>query len=182
MARIRVIEENEATGFIKEAYGSMRTKMGLVPNVVKLFSLWPEAFEANTRFFETVMPSPSKLDNATKEMIALTVSRLNECQYCVGHHTNFLKQYGIQESLANQIGQDYRRAALDEKTKSLLAFAEKMTRHAYKITDEDVQALRDQGWSDRQILEATLVAGHFNFINRVVDALGAELEIPVSVA
>ncbi len=180
MFRIKVVEESQAQGAVKEAYEAIHAKMGLVPNVMKLFSLWPEAFQANMQFFETVILSSSELDNATKEMIALTVSKLNQCHYCVSHHANYLKQYGIQETVAEQITDDYHRAALDEKTKSLLAFAEKLTRNAYKVTDEDVQALRDQGWSDRQILEATLVAGHFNFVNRVVDGLGAELETPVS--
>ncbi len=178
MFRINVVEESQAQGPVKEGYEALRAKMGLVPNVMKLFSLWPEALEANMQFFETLMLSSSELENATKEMIALTVSKLNQCHYCVSHHANSLKQYGIQETLAGQVMDDYHSAALDEKTKSLLAFAEKLTRNAYKVTNEDVQALRGQGWSDRQILEATLVAGFLNFINRVVDGLGAELEIP----
>ena len=180
MFRIKVVEESQAQGPVKEGYEAMRLKMGVVPNAIKLFSLWPEAFQANMQFFETLMLSSSELDNATKEMIALTVSKLNQCQYCVSHHANFLKQYGIDETIAGQITDDYHNAALDEKTKSVLAFAEKLTRNAYTVTDENVQTLRNQGWSDRQILEATLIAGHFNFINRVVDGLGVELEIPVS--
>ena len=70
--------------------------------------------------------------------------------------------YSIEETVVGQITDDYHNAAVDEKTKSLLAFAEKLTRNAYKVTDENVQTLRDQGWSDRQILEATLIAGHSN--------------------
>ena len=79
MFRIEVVEESQAQGPVKEAYEAIHAKMGLVPNVLKLFSLWPEAFRANMQFFETVMLSSSELDNATKEMIALTVSKLNQC-------------------------------------------------------------------------------------------------------
>ena len=66
--------------------------------------------------------------------------------------------------------------AVDEKTGKLLEYVRKVTQHAFKVTDEDVEALRQMGWTDRQILEATVVAGQFNFINRIVDALGAEFE------
>ncbi len=176
MARIQVIEEAEATGSIKAIYDGMRQQLGFVPNVTKLFSLWPEVFELNQRLFETVMFAESELPNPTKEMIALVVSTANSCNYCVGHHSNFLHQYGISEDVVRQLGADVSQPAVDEKTGKLLEYVRKVTQHAFKVTDEDVEALRQMGWTDRQILEATVVAGQFNSINRIVDALGAEFE------
>ncbi len=176
MARIQVIEEAEATGSIKAIYDGMRQQLGFVPNVTKLFSLWPEVFALNQRLFETVMFAESELPNPTKEMIALVVSTANSCNYCVGHHSNFLHQYGISEDVVRQLGADVSQPAVDEKTGKLLEYVRKVTQHAFKVTDEDVEALRQMGWTDRQILEATVVAGQFNSINRIVDALGAEFE------
>lgn len=176
MARIKVIEESEATGNIKASYEAMKQQMGFVPNVVKCFSLWPEVFELNGRLFETVMLAKTELPNPTKEMIALVVSKANQCGYCATHHANFLVKYGVSEEVARQLGEAFRKAAVDEKTTTLLAYAHKVTKHAYKVTDEDVEQLRQAGWTDRQILEATVVAAQFNFINRIVDALGVELE------
>ena len=187
MARIQVIEEANATGNIKAIYDSIQQKLGFVPNMPKLFSLWPEVFELSQRLFETVMFAESELPNPTKEMIALVVSTANSCTYCVGHHSNFSHRYGISEDVVRQLGADSSQPAVDdqpavdEKTGKLLEYARKVTQHAYKVTDEDVEALRQWGWSDRQILEATVVAGQFNFINRIVDALGAEFE-PVMLA
>ena len=60
----------------------------------------------------------------------------------------------------------------DEATRRFLRLAEKITRHAYKVTDDDVDALREAGWSDDQILEAIHVASAFNMIDRLADALG----------
>lgn len=65
---------------------------------------------------------------------------------------------------------------LDAKTKQLLQYAEKVTRHAYKITEEDVQRLHKVGCSDEEILEATLVVSLFNLMDRVADALGVPVE------
>jgi len=78
--------------------------------------------------------------------------------------------------LVQAIGEDYRRAALDSPTRALLEYAEKVTREAAKMTKEDVDALRKEGFSDDAILDATCVAAYFNYINRMSDALGIELE------
>ena len=72
--------------------------------------------------------------------------------------------------------EDYRRAPLDSPTRAVLEFAEKVTRDAAKMTEDDIDALRREGFSDEAILDATCVASYFNYINRVSDALGIELE------
>ena len=176
MARIRVIEEPEATGNIKTAYEGLRRRMGVVPDVVKLFSLWPEVFELHLQLFEQVMLAETELPSTTKEMIAVVVSKTNSCSYCVAHHSDSLRRYGISDDVVRQLGDDFHQALLDDQTLQLLEYAEKVTQHAYQVTDEDVEKLRQWGWTDRQILEATVIAGQFNFVNRMVDALGAELE------
>ncbi|PIQ83663.1 MAG: hypothetical protein COV75_06255 [Candidatus Omnitrophica bacterium CG11_big_fil_rev_8_21_14_0_20_63_9] len=176
MARIKVLEESEATGNIKAAYDAMQRQMGFVPNVTKAFSLWPEVFDLNNRLFETVMLARTELPNPVKEMVALVVSKANQCDYCVTHHSNFLARYGIGQEVVQRLGADFHTAQVDARTKRLLDYAHQVTRHAYKVTDEDITALREAGWTDRQVLEATVVAAQFNFINRIVDALGVELE------
>lgn len=54
----------------------------------------------------------------------------------------------------------------------MLDFAVKLTRQAYKMTERDVQSLRDVGFDDRGILQITMIAAWFNYVNRVADALG----------
>lgn len=49
-----------------------------------------------------------------------------------------------------------------------------MTRHAYRVTDEEVQGLRDAGWTDPQIAECVYITALFAFFNRVADAFGLE--------
>jgi alkylhydroperoxidase family enzyme len=60
----------------------------------------------------------------------------------------------------------------DQPTRLFLALAEKITRHAYKVTDEDVEALREAGWDDEQIVEAVHVAASFNLVDRLADTFG----------
>jgi alkylhydroperoxidase family enzyme len=65
-------------------------------------------------------------------------------------------------------------ANLDEPHRKLLEFVETITRHAYKVTDEQVQELREVGWSDEQIAEAVYDAALFNLFVRLADSFGIE--------
>ena len=69
---------------------------------------------------------------------------------------------------------DYRTAAIEPEMKLLLAFAEKIARDASHVTLEDIKKLRSAGFSDRAILDAAHVTGFFSYMNRVVQALGAD--------
>ncbi len=65
-------------------------------------------------------------------------------------------------------------AALSEAERGLLRFVEVVTRHAYKVSDEDVEKLRALGWSDPQVAECVYITALFAFFNRVADAFGLE--------
>ena len=65
---------------------------------------------------------------------------------------------------------------IDAKTKKLLHLAEKTTKHAYKVTEEEIQALKKDGCSEEEIFEAVAVTALFNFMDRMADALGAPVE------
>ncbi len=70
------------------------------------------------------------------------------------------------------IRRDYRTAAIDETDRGMLEFVEQLTRDATKITPAHHDRLRAVGFDDRGILQITLIASWFNYINRVADALG----------
>jgi alkylhydroperoxidase family enzyme len=61
---------------------------------------------------------------------------------------------------------------LSDPERALLEYAGKVTEAAYKTTAEDVQLLRDHGWTDPQIAEAVYITAMFAFFNRVADAFG----------
>jgi alkylhydroperoxidase family enzyme len=65
-------------------------------------------------------------------------------------------------------------AGLDSRHQALLKFVETITKHAYKVTDEQVQSLREIGWSDEQIAEAAYDAALFNLFTRLADTFGIE--------
>ena len=71
---------------------------------------------------------------------------------------------------------NWREADLDNQEKAMLAFTEKFTLTPSHMTDADVEALREAGFSDEQILAIGLGAGYRNWVDRIADLLGVEEE------
>ncbi len=74
------------------------------------------------------------------------------------------------------IQEDYRQVEFDPATKGLLDFAVKLTLSPKQMRAVDVEALREVGFADEDILDAVQLVGYFNYINRVLDGLGTEPE------
>ncbi len=73
--------------------------------------------------------------------------------------------------------EDYRTAPVEPEMKYLLSFGEKVARDASQVTADDVTRLRSAGFSDRAVLDAAHVAGFFSYMNRVVQAVGADTKL-----
>ena len=81
--------------------------------------------------------------------------------------------------MVEALRRDYRRAPISEQNKIMLDYVVKLTRDATQCSPEDHQRLRAVGFDDRGILQITLIASWFNYINRVADALGVGRNIAV---
>jgi uncharacterized peroxidase-related enzyme len=78
----------------------------------------------------------------------------------------------LDEKLVEAIRRDYRTAPIDERDRAMLDFVVDLTRDATRITRAHHERLRAVGFDDRGILQITLIAAWFNYINRVADGLG----------
>ena len=82
MAWIRTIAPGEATGLLRRLYDEAIARAGKVFNVLSIQSLRPEVLEIGVKLYEELMFSPrSPLSRAQREMIAVAVSRANQCHY-----------------------------------------------------------------------------------------------------
>ena len=78
----------------------------------------------------------------------------------------------LDEALVEAIRRDYKTASIDERDRVMLDYAAQITRDATGVTPAHHERLRVAGFDDRGILQITLIASWFNYINRVADALG----------
>jgi uncharacterized peroxidase-related enzyme len=90
----------------------------------------------------------------------------------VESHAEFLRVVSLDEELAAALRRDYRQANLAEQDRAMLDYAAKLTQHANRVMPEDLNRLRQVGFSDQAILQINMIASWFNYINRVADGLG----------
>jgi uncharacterized peroxidase-related enzyme len=90
----------------------------------------------------------------------------------VESHAEFLRRTTLDADLAKAIRTDYTAAGLGEQDRAMLDYVAQLTRDATRLGPADLERLRRAGFDDRAILQITLLASWFNYINRVADGLG----------
>jgi AhpD family alkylhydroperoxidase len=154
MTLIKLIEKEEATGRIAEIYETMINTMGFIPNAFKVFS--PSEHVLANQFGNLgYFMRHKSLGGKLLAFIRLLVSEQEQCKYCIGMNSGLLLQYGVLPDMLAEIKLDPAKAPLDEKELALLLFVLKVIKDSNSIQQVDVNKLKDLGWSDGDIIDAT---------------------------
>jgi len=145
-------------------------RLGFVPNVLKAYAFDMPKLEAFVAMYNDLMLAPSGLSKLEREMIAVAVSSQNRCYYCLVAHGAAVRGLAEDAVLGELMAMNYRAARLDRRRRAMLDFAVKLTAEPWTIDDADRAALRQAGFSDRDIWDIAAVAGFFNMSNRVASA------------
>jgi uncharacterized peroxidase-related enzyme len=143
-----------------------------IAGIVAAHSLIPDALHHAFATFGALMSPELPLSRRQHEMIATVVSVTNRCSYCSLSHAEFLRRVTLDDALVDAIRRDFRTAPIEERDKAMLDYAAQVTLDAGSITAAHHERLRAAGFDDRAILQITLIAAWFNYINRVADSLG----------
>jgi uncharacterized peroxidase-related enzyme len=160
----------EQTPALAAYFAKCEDKIGFVPNVLAAYAFDAVKLQAFIDMADNLMLADSGITRLEREMIAVAVSAVNHCHYCLTAHGAAVRQRAQDPELGELIAQNYRAAALPARQKAMLDFAVKLTEHPDKIEETDRQALRDAGFSDRDIWDIAAVAGFFNMSNRIAAA------------
>lgn len=155
---------------VQEYFDLCSEKLGLVPNVLKAYAFDIEKLNAFTAMYNGLMLAESGLSKLEREMIAVVVSSVNRCWYCIVAHGAAVRQLSGDPKLGEALAINYRVASLDPRQRAMLDFAHKLTVASAEISETDRQALRDVGFDDRDIWDIASVAGFFAMSNRVASA------------
>ena len=142
-------------------------KLGMVPNVLRAYAFDAEKLNAFTAMYNDLMLGDSSLSKLEREMIAVAVSAVNKCFYCLVAHGAAVRQLSGDPALGEALVMNYRVADVTEKQRAMLDFAVLLTKESASVEEAHRQALRDVGFSDRDIWDIASVAGFFNMTNRV---------------
>lgn len=177
MAFIETIEHENAEGRLKEVYDDLVSKRGKLAEVHKVQSLNPESIVGHMDLYMTIMYGKSPLKRVRREMMAVVVSKANNCEYCQTHHADAVNHYWKNEEKVAQLKKDYKHLQLSAEDRLLCDYAWELTKNPGAETETaNAKHLKEAGFTDREILDATLVIAYFNFVNRIVLSLGVHLE------
>ncbi|KAK7754530.1 hypothetical protein SLS62_003550 [Diatrype stigma] len=163
----------DAQQIIKRHHGDNWTKaLALNPDTLRRFI---------THYEDLFSNSTTRLEPVDREILAVVVSATNGCGFCRSHHTlGLAAALGGDESAtlnAKKIALDWHTApSLGDREKALASFAERLAIRPRDILKKDVEELRAQGLTDEEILEVVEVVGWFSHSNRLVIALGIEID------
>ena len=156
---------------IRKYFKLCEDKLGLVPNVLKAYAFNETKLNAFTGMYSDLMLGESNITPLEREMIAVVVSSINRCYYCLVAHGNSVRKLSKNPELGEQMAINYRLADLKPNQRAMMDFAVKMTEESYKIEEIDRQTLRDNGYSDQDIWDIASIASFFNMSNRMASAI-----------
>ena len=177
MSWIKTISYQEATGQLKKVYNRIKGPKDTIDNVLTIHSLRPHTLIAHMSLYKSVLHhSANSLPKWYLEALGVYTSYLNKCDYCFEHHfAGFSRLLGDEAKAVI-----YKKAVIDDRLEDFLEpkwmtgalYAKRLTLEAHKTIQTHIEALRDVGFSDGEILEINQVVSYFNYVNRSVVGLG----------
>lgn len=146
-------------------------KLGMIPNVLQAYAFDIEKLNSFTALYNDLMLGDSNLSKLEREMIAVVVSSINKCFYCLVAHGAAVRQLSGDPVLGEMMVMNYKVADLDPRQRAMLDFAAKLTKSSADVEEADRDVLRAQGFTDRDIWDIASVAGFFNMTNRVASGV-----------
>ena len=152
-----------------------------VPGIIGPMMFRPETAKPMNALVEVLLRGPSTLSAGERELIAAFTSYKNKTLFCYRSH-GAASAHHMQGNigLVYQVFEDYKRADISDKLKSLLAIAEKVQVDGKLVTQTEIDAAKAQGATDLEIHDTVLIAAAFCMYNRYVDGLNtfqpAEIE------
>ena len=175
MPRIDPLTIDDAPEGSKPVLEKIKANFGVVPNIFATLAHSPVALKTLTGIFAAL--EPGDLSGKPHEAIALRIGQMHGCRYCTAAHTAKARKAGAsdEEAIAFRKGQSD-----DPKIQAVLTLAETMDTNRGQLSDQDVQAARDAGLTDAELLEIAAIVACNTYTNYVNALVQTEVDFPVA--
>ena len=172
MDRFPVPEFEALPEDLQERIAEETDRAGFTPNVFSAFAYKPSHFRAFFQYHDALVEDTA-LAREEVEMIVVAVSGVNHCYYCNVAHGALARIYAEDPTLADQLVANYRTADVSEAHRTMLDIAVTLTERPAEVEPDDLEALREAGFSEEAIWDIAAVTAFFNLSNRM--AMFAEM-------
>ena len=173
MAYIKLCKYEDMAPSIQEKAKPILEKTGKLGEIFELLALDEKIYTATDNMVQNYLLKETLLPYSTKERIALLVSLENNCKMCVDVHKNIAKMLGMSQEQVEETLNGVDAIECSEAEKELLKLCLKAaSKENYKTTQEDIDIVKEKGYSELEILEAIAITGYFNYINTLSNVFG----------
>ena len=170
---LRLPNQRRLDPAIKTLFAKFTEKLGFVPNVFRSYTLRPRRLEHFRQYNNELMVGDSGLTKLEREMIAVVVSSVNHCHYCLVAHGAAVRVLSGNTHLSDQLAANYRSSEVTPRQHAMLDFVWKLSATPALIEESDRAALRHAGFSDEDIFDIAEVAAFYAASNRLASAVDA---------
>ena len=169
ISRYPVPKLDELPDDLRDRIMAVQEKAGFVPNVFLALAHRPNECRAFFDYHDALMLRDGGLSKAEREMIVVSTSGANDCQYCVVAHGAILRIYAKDPLVADQVAINFRKADITDRQRAMLAFAEKVALNSAALEETDYEAVRSHGFDDEDIWDIGAIAAFFALSNRMAN-------------
>lgn len=169
ISRYPVPELDELPEDLRDRIMAVQEKAGFVPNVFLALAHRPNECRAFFDYHDALMLRDGGLSKAEREMIVVSTSGANDCQYCVVAHGAILRIYAKDPLVADQVAINFRKADITDRQRAMLAFAEKVALNSAALEEADYEVVRRHGFDDEDIWDIGAIAAFFALSNRMAN-------------
>lgn len=173
MSRITTISNEIANAEQLALLDAIKQQLGRVPNFLRIFANSPEALKAFLGLHH--IANHGSLDAATRERIAVALAQQNQCEYCLSAHSAIGHQAGLNDAelAINRAG-----SSQDAKAAVAIKFARSLVEHMGEVTTAELQAMRNAGFSESDIVEVITHVGMNVLTNMLGKASRVDIDFP----
>ncbi len=173
MPRINPIDPATANGQAKSLLDAVQSKFGMVPNLLATMAHAPGVLQSYLQFNENLRGGT--LDATLFEQIAITVSTVNGCRYCVSAHSAMGESAGIpRQAIQDAINGE----SSDPRTDAALKFARAVVSKQGWVGDDELEAVRGAGFDDSEIAQIIGIVGMKTFTNYFNHIAQTDIDFP----
>jgi len=172
--RFRAVDPAAARGEAKDLLDAVQSKYGAVPNSFKVMANSPETLLGFRGLSDTL--GSGLLSAETRSQIAIAISELNQCPYCLSAFTALGRAGGISDSALDACRMA---GSEDPKIDAALKFAKAIVKNRGAVSDDDFGKVRAAGYADAEILEIVANVALYTFANYVNLASKTEIDFPL---
>lgn len=176
MSLLKTVSLENADGVVKDIYKDIDSSIGMVPNILQLFSVNTKMLKALWSNTKEIMDMEED-DKKLHIILRLYTSNENSCKYCIGIYSSMLiNMFGLSSDEVLSIKEDPSTAPLSDKNKKLLLFTLSALKNPQDVNSDSLKELEDIGITQKEIFDAVHNASYIAVVNTLSSVFKVEID------